>query len=189
LSVIDTDAATEGDQPVVLPEASVGIAEVSAWSESAIGDIVAVTYNDKKGDERIVSVDFVDAGTFAVTSVVPSSGGASTGVPSVHGGALYYSARNGEQQAPMTIIPFDGSAQTVPVLYQPTARGGGADHEGSTGVVFEPSGERYWVINFGEAWAVDATTNTLIDTDGEGEASPIQMGEQMRAHMMVVSPF
>ena len=186
---VDTDTETEGVQPVTLPEASVGQAEYLTWSDTS--DVLSVGYNDHKGDDRRVNLDLVDGGTFAVTNVVPAMGGAAASVPTVHDGSLYYTARKGEQTGPLSIISFADGSQTTPELFMPwIERGKPESGASATGVIFEPSGDRYWVLAYEDAWAVDAATNELIDTDGDeaNGASAIEMAEEMRAHVLVGSP-
>ena len=104
-------------------------------------------------------------------------------------GLLYYTARR-DNNRPLSRISFaDGTQETDP-LWMSGARGLELDPQ-VRGVIFEPSGARYWVVDGHDAWAVDSVTHTLIDADGDPSNgdSAIYMAGRMRAHLLVVSPY
>ncbi len=60
----------------------------------------------------------------------------------------------------------------------------------ATGVLVEPSGDRYWVIEDGDCSAAfDAATNTQVDFDGDGTGDCINSDRGIRAHFMSMPPF
>jgi hypothetical protein len=187
-NVVDTDGDAEGVQPLTLPASSIGQGENLTWSDTS--DVLSVGYNDHNhsASENRVGVDLIDGATFEVTHVVTAIGGSVASVPAVRDGALYYTSRRNENVGPLTLISFAAGTQTTPLLFTNLERGDA--EQGASGVLFEPSGDRYWVINYNDAWAVDPTTHELIDADGDptNGDSPIVMPEAMHAHLLVISP-
>ncbi len=191
LGVVDADAETEGAQPLSLPSGEGPRLAFVTYAEA--GDVIAATYNNhyqgSDGTDGTSPVDLVNGSDWSRIRVVPEIGGANGGVTAALGGELYYPARE-ENNRPLSRIAFADGAETPLALWMSPERGVAVTPR-ATGVVFVPGSDVYWVMSNDRAYAVDAATHELFDADGDAEngTSPVMMGDQMRAHLFVVSPY
>jgi len=192
LTIIDTDAATAGDQPVVLTGVD-SVIEQGTWTPD--GSALFIGYNDinegsNSGNPTVVPpLVRIDTTSYAVTSRAVTNAGMASGIMAARGSKLYYTSRNNGMGTPttLTVIDLPTGAETTP------------DHDfGPTtdvaGVVFHPSGDRYYFAeihsNGGTAVAIfDAATDTRIDADGDASNGVTNLLFSASPHMLVVSPF
>ncbi len=175
-TLIDTDAGTAGDQPVSLTV--VGFAEHLTWSEDSA--MVFVGVNGGKDDVAASVVSVVDVAAFTVTLLTPATPGQKAGVMASGNGKLYMPLRNGTGS--VTIFDIAGGTQVNGDI--------GVSVE-TNGVVMDPNGIHYYVIDDNTIMKYTAADDVRVDTDGDAGngVTDITAQEQMRAHMLVISPF
>ena len=175
-TLIDADAATGGDQPVVL--SAVGFADHLTWSEDSATVFVGV--NGGKYDNAPSIVSVVDAAAFTVTTLTPTTPGDSAGVMAAGNGKLYMPLRNGTGS--VTIFDIAGATQADGEI--------GASTE-TNGVVMDPNGIHYYVIDDSTVMKYTAADDVRVDTDGDATNGVTNMtvGTNIRAHMLTISPF
>jgi hypothetical protein len=189
-TLVDTDDAVEGVQPVVLG-ALEGHVEHCAWS--ADGETFFVGFNNlniggNSGPGILVPpVEQVDLATFTVTDLAVTNGGFTSSGLTVARGKLFYTSRNRHSGTPSVFTVFDLQGNQS----NPDPGFGGS--RAAAGVVFDPSGDRYYVA---ESWGTgtdlavfDASTDTRIDMDGDGTNGVTNLDLSTTPHSIVISPF
>jgi hypothetical protein len=159
---IDADAGTTGVQPVALSPA--GRPVEGAWSATSASFFVGYHNRDAQNYGHDASpgdgttppvIDVVNTATFVVSQLVPANGGLMAMQLDVHAGKLYYvSSNNNDAPSELTVFDLAGGQVDVDVgLSRPS------------GLAFDPSGTRYYVVDNNCATkVVDATTNAVIST-------------------------
>lgn len=174
-TVIDTDANTAGDQPVTL--STTGFPEYIAYGEN--GANVYVGFNAYRFDSGAVSIDVVDTATYAVSQITPSTGSGTARGMTQRNGKLYY----GDQDEELVVFDLmNGNAETIVDLTTLVE---------STGVIYSPSQDWFFVMDFANVAVVDASNDMQLDYDldaGNGVSTATAF-DQMRAHFHVVTPF
>jgi len=175
-TLIDADAATGGDQPVVL--SAVGFADHLTWSEDSATVFVGV--NGDKNDAAPSIVSVVDAAAFTVSTLTPNTPGNSAGVMAAGNGKLYMPLRNGTGS--VTIFDIAGATQVDGEI--------GTRNE-TNGVVMDPNGIHYYVIDDSRVMKYTAADDVRVDTDGDATngVTDMTVGTDIRAHMLTISPF
>jgi hypothetical protein len=179
MAITDTDLGMPGIQPVSL--SMNGQSEYGAWAED--GSDFFVGFNAyRAGPGAPPPLDVVDMATFVVSQLIPTGHGETSSVLTVHNGRLYYPSRQSSTM-PLTIFNLATLTQV-----QPDPMFGSAQ---STGVVIDPSGTRYYVLNHSDIAVFDLATDTRLDTDNDimNGITNISAPEAFRAHMMVISPY
>ncbi|MEZ4366063.1 MAG: hypothetical protein R2939_07220 [Kofleriaceae bacterium] len=174
-AVLDVNAGVVGDDPVVL--SATGFAEHAVFSED--GSRFFVAFNGRKFGGDVAGIDMVDTATYAVTAVPLPGIGNAAGPMIAAGTRVYLATRQGALDA----LAYDYVAGTQTVLDLDSSTD-------ATGMAAGPDG-RYFAMDRARVYVFDAATDTRIDTDGDaGNGNGfITASEQLRAHMMVVSPF
>ena len=200
MQLLDTDASAEGVQPVVATSA-VGTIEHCAWRPDETEffasfnnlNIGQNTGGDENAASAVPPVNRIDMSTFAVTSLAATEAGIAGGGLIATNSKLYYSSR-GRNLAPtniFTVFALADGAESNPDLSFTTG-----DLRGTAGVVFDPTGTRYFVpVNFrnsqgGIEMAVfDTATDTRIDMDGEAGNGITNMLMRSKPHGLAITPF
>ena len=125
----------------------------------------------------------IDTATFTETLWTPSVGGESAGVMATMGSLLLYPTRTGSPTAGGVVADLSTATETAL-----TFTGSSTPSEGM-GMLVEPSGQTYWLINKDESYPMDAATHTQLDFDGDGAGDTFPSDEQIRAHFMAMTPF
>ena len=174
---IDADASTTDPDPVALT--APGAAEYCGFASD--GAVAIVGHNEyRHGGDQEVDISLIDTTSWTLSTITPNTGGSSAGVFDVWENTLFYTGRQGEVASPAVVIDLDTLAQSDPST---TGTSGEA-----TGVLVEPSGERYWIIDNSEAFPFDSS-HAHLDLDGDGTGDTIDSDEQIRAHFMQITPF
>lgn len=155
-TIIDTDPGTVGDQPVALSNA--GFVEHGTWNTAGTTFYAGFRNFSRSGGGDGVTpppVDVVDATTFAVTQLTPANGALAAAGMTFHGGKLYYTSGDNQAGTPDAVTVFDIAGGTQ-AAFNPVASGGG--------VVFDPSGTRYYVAarNSANVAIVNAADDAVI---------------------------
>lgn len=176
-AVIDTDAATAGDQPVTLIEQA-AFAEYAVWNEDGSAVYVAFNGRDSATD---VPIDVVDATAYSVSQLIPASGGEKAGPMAFANGFLYYPSRDGSAATSVTVFDIAAGTQTDLDL------GSGTQ---STGVVYSALLDRLFVANFGVVSFLNAdNTQFDLNNDPADGMTNLLAPEQLRAHVFGITPF
>ncbi len=178
-AAIDTDPATAGTQPVALDSTGTGRAMYAVWEDTSI--YVAYSNHGQHigTDNGVHDVSVVNDTSYAVSSITtPVTAGDNASTFAVRGGKLYYPSKRGAGTEGFHVN--DGTTVVAPTTF---ANG--------DGVVFDPGGSRYYVLDDGaDVYVMDASTDTPIDTDGNAGngATAFNLGRS-GSHLFVISPF
>jgi|GEM_PF-2487818 len=169
LWIIDLAAMTPPTSGAIPLTPSYGWVTKPAWNDA--GDTVYVTFDNYKhmygGDGSTPPpIEVVDVASGGLSQLTPSANRLFGRGVIARGGKVYYV--NGTSYvdtgvAPLTIFDSGGSESTPDTGYLA---------DGAFGIVFDPSGDFYYVSSHDsdscETATFDATTDTRVDRDGDG---------------------
>jgi len=175
-TLVDTDGATAGVQPVALGD--YGMARHVDWSPD--GSQVLVTYNAQNyssGSQAEPPITYVDASTYGTTDRNPVAGAGVGASPSeFFGDEYYYASRNGSNG--FTIVEAGGTER--------------APDPGITEVMAvqqHPLMPYYFIVGHNDLRVLDRTTDVLVDAPGTPGTGAVLLTGHWHGHATVITPF
>lgn len=189
LKVIDTDPAMAGVQGIDIGTTRIGVfSGHAAWSPDESAFYVGLNaYNIgvNKGPSVEVPLVKVDMNTYALSDLAAASEATSAGGVVATNTKVYYVGRQGSDNTKALSV-FTGSVETNPTL--------SFNVDSAGGIVFDPSGLRYYVNagrNAGALAVFDAATDQQVDIDGASGngVTAITINNGNSPHSIAITPF